>query len=302
MTAAYLFSVVLLLVVILLTSPLSHAAVVVPTSASGLKVFTTYTTNLHWLFVNMVDSLVLQGVDPSMIFPRVLPATRGKYAHGSPEFLEFCINRTDWIYQTVKAHPGEVLLFADVDVQVFPGWWDRTKKMSIYTYTKNAVEDGRDIIFQPEYNRKRGNAGFYLTLGTPNSARFFAVVRDRLTDVLKAGKLMHDQDMYYLVQRDRRFRVTVFPWILNNAGLGAKFAEPVLVHHAHMSGRFKFYNMAKLLLRKADKLREGKLHSGACLKEFETERPPCCLYSAAYVQSLASGNHVPCTNSTIVRQ
>jgi len=218
-----------------------------PMRLSDLHVYTTYTSDMHWLYVNLVDSLVAQSLPFQNMHARVLPATSAKYKHGSPEFLKFCIERTDWVLSVVRQNSQKIVLITDVDVQVFPGWWEALEPC----ITEKAAQ-GTDLIFQPEYGRKKGNAGFYFALGTNNAALFLQTVRDNLAQKLKIGEVMHDQDMFYKVQRDKRFKIATFSWHLVNAGMGKKFHAPTKVHHAHMSGAYKFYNMRNMLKSKRE--------------------------------------------------
>eukprot|EP00759_Apiculatamorpha_spiralis_P016661 PhF_6_TR22757/c0_g1_i1/m.32445 len=251
----------------------------------NLHVYTTYSNDMYWLFVNLRDSLLSQNFPiATNLHVRVLTAQKQKYKHGSADFLTFCIERTTWVRDTIERNLGQVILFVDVDVQVFPGWIE-----ALAPYVNQAIDQQQDIIFQSEFSRKRGNAGFYFTLGTKGAATFMDAVYKELVQARERGALMHDQDAFYKFQRRReqskdRFMTTTLPWHLVNAGMGKGFHKTMVAHHAHMSGSYKFHNMLNVLKSKREQYQEElstnggniKLHSGVCLQKHPSDRPSCC--------------------------
>lgn len=91
----------------------------------------------------------------------------------SPEFLECIRRKIDLVIASLKDHPGEVILWSDVDIIFLRG--------SAHELLEELVSSGKDILFQTEGKlTKEVNTGFIVCRCGPSTIRFFEAIRDQL--------------------------------------------------------------------------------------------------------------------------
>lgn len=224
-----------------------------------------------------------------------LPPNRNK-AQYSTLLLSKARSWWSW-FVAVKEHWGggagllpPYITIVDADVQVFPGIVEALGRFAQIPSEPRLP----DMVFQRDLDEKNprnknGNAGFF-TLRTDHSGveramHWMAEESQRLLTDLDGAAIARqypggDQHLVYDIVRDaKRFHMTwgSFPRKLVNDGRAAVHWHTTVVHHPHMSGRYKPTNMRRLISAKMSTRNTSSpdITTGLCLPREVGEAGGC---------------------------
>jgi hypothetical protein len=141
---------------------------------------------------------------------------------GSQSWNRVVIERNARVLEIIKRSPGEIIVFADVDIQ-----WFRPVQAALVRELA-----GNDVVFQREaHNRQVVNCGFAAIRCNEQSAELYAQIAAAATE----GK--HDQDLVneYIAGGTMPCRYGILPQVFFNDNLDGVHAPPndrLLLYHS----------------------------------------------------------------------